>query len=344
MALALGDVRAANGVLRPYAPAPAECLHGWFGNAMRVNGVADFNATVAPGWVRLQLLNACNARGLLLAFRAGDTLLPFHLLGTDGGLLAAPAIVERLFFHPAERIDIAIDLSAHRNVSAVSLAFDPRHQAKGGALAKLHAAREQFAPLASATVCAVANGNAQDTLPDGAEMPLFNLNITGNARAVPAMPARLSALDEATGDARKPDRRLRLDFDDRSGYLIDQTPYQRDEIAFSIARGAREVWEVRNSPLSMPHPMHLHGFGFRVLRRQGTFGPARALASANNGRMPSDLGVKDTVVVWPNETLWLAVDFSLPADTTFDGRQRYMFHCHNLEHEDGMMMRNFAVV
>jgi len=66
--------------------------------------------------VRLQLLNACNARGLLLAFRAGDTLLPFHLLGTDGGLLAAPAIVERLFFHPAERIDIAIDLSAHRNV------------------------------------------------------------------------------------------------------------------------------------------------------------------------------------------------------------------------------------
>ena len=193
-------------------------------------------------------------------------------------------------------------------------------------------------------MCAAANGNAQDTLPDGAEMPLFNLNITGNARAVPAMPARLSALDEATGDASKPDRRLRLDFDDRSGYLIDQTPYQRDEIAFSIARGAREVWEVRNSPLSMPHPMHLHGFGFRVLRRQGTFGPARALASANSGRMPSDLGVKDTVVVWPNETLWLAVDFSLPADATFDGRQRYMFHCHNLEHEDGMMMRNFAVV
>ena len=77
---------------------------------------------------------------------------------------------------------------------------------------------------------------------------------------------------------------------------------------------------------------------------QGTFGPARALAAESSGRLPTDLGVKDTVVVWPNETVWLAVDFALPEDTAFRGRQRYMFHCHNLEHEDGMMMRNFAVL
>jgi FtsP/CotA-like multicopper oxidase with cupredoxin domain len=42
--------------------------------------------------------------------------------------------------------------------------------------------------------------------------------------------------------------------------------------------------------------------------------------------------------------VWLAVDFALPDDAPFSGRQRYMFHCHNLEHEDGMMMRNFAVL
>ena len=105
-----------------------------------------------------------------------------------------------------------------------------------------------------------------------------------------------------------------------------------------------EVWEVRNSPISMPHAMHLHGFGFRVLRRRGTFGPARGLATESGGRLPTDLGIKDTVVVWPNETVWLALDFSLPDDAVFRGRQRYMFHCHNLEHEDGMMMRNFAVL
>lgn len=137
---------------------------------------------------------------------------------------------------------------------------------------------------------------------------------------------------------------MRLDFDERAGFLIDQTPYRADEIAFSVGRGAREVWEVRNSPISMPHPMHLHGFGFRVLRRQGTFGPARVLAGESSGRLPTDLGVKDTVVVWPNETVWLVLDFALPEDAAFRGRQRYMFHCHNLEHEDGMMMRNYVVL
>ena len=110
-----------------------------------------------------------------------------------------------------------------------------------------------------------------------------------------------------------------------------------------MSRDTREVWEIKNSPISMPHPMHLHGFGFRVLRRQGTFGPARALATASAGRLATDLGVKDTVVIWPNETVWLEVDFSLPRDPAFGGAQRFMFHCHNLEHEDGMMMRNVTV-
>jgi len=89
--------------------------------------------------------------------------------------------------------------------------------------------------------------------------------------------------------------------------------------------------------------MHVHGFGFRVLRRQGTFGAARRLATEPGGRFPTDLGVKDTVLAWPNETLWLALDFALPPQAAFGGPQRYMFHCHNLEHEDAMMMRNLTV-
>lgn len=343
LALAVGDVRVANEVLRPYAPSPDDCVHGWFGNRARVNGALDYSADVAPGWVRLQILNGSNARGMLLAFRDGGPLLPFHLLGTDGGLLAAPAALDRVFLYPAERIDVAIDVSGHSAVSAVSIAFDPRHQVRGGTLARLHPERDQFPPLSGSAVCAPFNTGAPgDVVAEGAEFPLFNLRVSGTARAAAPMPQRLSALDAPPPPA-EATRRLRLDFDERIGYLIDQTRYRPDEIAFSIARGTREVWEVRNSPLSMPHPMHLHGFGFRVLRRQGTFGPARTLATAANGRLPTDLGVKDTVVLWPNETLWLAVDFTLPEDGDFGGRQRYMFHCHNLEHEDGMMMRNFAV-
>ncbi len=341
LALAVSDVRAAAGAIRPYAPSAEDCLHGWFGNRALVNAALDVRRTVAPGWVRLQLLNACNARGLLLAFRDADANVPFHLLGTDGGLLAAPVGVDRLFVYPAERVDLAIDVSGRRELAAVSLAFDPRHQAKGGRLAHAHPARARYAPLAAEAVCGDRASSA-DALPDGAELGLFTLQVAGSqSTPLPPLPAQLSTLPEPP---QAEVRRLRLDFDEHAGFLIDNTPYRVDEIAFSVERGAREVWEVRNSPISMPHPMHLHGFGFRVLRRRGTFGPARALAREGSGRLPTDLGVKDTVVVWPNETLWLAVDFALPDEAAFRGRQRYMFHCHNLEHEDGMMMRNFAVL
>ncbi len=346
LALAVADARVELGSLRPYAPSAEDCLHGWFGNRALVNGALDAQAPVSNGWVRLQLLNACNARGLLLAFRDGEASVPFHLLGTDGGLLAAPIALEQVFVYSAERVDVAIDVAGRREISAVSLAFDPRHQARGGRLAHRHPTREHYPPLAAEKVCAPAT--TRDTavfLPDGAELALFRLGVTGaRGSAPPPLPAQISTLPEAAAAADAAPRRLRLDFDERLGFLIDQTPYQMDQIAFSVGRGAREVWELRNSPISMPHPMHLHGFGFRVLRRQGTFGPARRLASQSSGRLPTDLGVKDTVVVWPNETVWLALDFTLPEDAAFRGRQRYMLHCHNLEHEDGMMMLNYAVL
>src|SRR3989442_264310 len=181
----------------------------------------------------------------------------------------------------------------------------------------------------------------------GIEIGLFLISQTSRAPRL-----TLNAISSARYGAwsiRKParsskSRRMRLDFDERAGFLIDQAPYRADEIAFSVSRGAREVWEIKNSPISMPHPMHLHGFGFRVLRRQATYGEARPLATEPGGRLATDLGVKDTVVLWPNETLWLALDFPLPEDAGFRGAQRLIFHCHNLEHEDGMMMRNFSVV
>ena len=346
LALALSDVRVAGSALRPYSPTADDCLHGWFGNRAQVNGTLDASYAVAPGWVRLQLLNACNARGLLLVFRDGESAVPFHLLGTDGGLLSAPIELERVFVYSAERVDIAINVAGHRELAAVSVEFDPRHRVHGGTPAHRHPARARYAPLAAESVCTNgAASGAAHALPDGTEFKLFALRIEAAERsAALPLPARLSSLPDAAAWPEAHTRRMRLDFDERSGFLIDQAPYRIEELAFSAARSAREVWEIKNSPISMPHPMHLHGFGFRVLRRQGTFGPARRLATQSAGRLPTDLGVKDTVVVWPNETVWLAVEFSLPSATAFTGRQRYMFHCHNLEHEDGMMMRNFAIL
>ena len=345
LALAISDVRVAGGALRPYAPSAEDCQTGWLGNRVMVNDALEARYPVAPGWVRLQLLNACNARGLLLAFRAGELSVPFFLLGTDGGLLPTPMALDRVFLHPAERVDVVLDARALRRIEAISLGYDPRLHALGPMIPRLHPARARFPALSAENLCRPAGARRSgEVVPEGEPLPLFSLLVDGEQLPPRSLPQRLSPLAEAAAPPGATARRMRLDFSEQHGFLIDGTPYELDEIAFGVARGAHEVWEIKNSPISMPHPMHLHGFGFRVLRRQGTFGPARALATESGGRLPTDLGVKDTVVIWPNETLWLMVDFSLPADPAFGAQQRYMFHCHNLEHEDGMMMRNFAVL
>ncbi len=49
------------------------------------------------------------------------------------------------------------------------------------------------------------------------------------------------------------------------------------------------------------------------------------------------MGWKDTVRLTPNQAVKILV--------RFEGcRGKYVFHCHNLEHEDMAMMANFQVV
>ena len=53
-----------------------------------------------------------------------------------------------------------------------------------------------------------------------------------------------------------------------------------------------------------------------------------------NGRLVTDLGLKNTVFLWPGESVKCAMDFS----HDFEGEQLYMFRCHILEHETAMML------
>jgi FtsP/CotA-like multicopper oxidase with cupredoxin domain len=85
--------------------------------------------------------------------------------------------------------------------------------------------------------------------------------------------------------------------------------------------------------MSMAHPIHLHGQQFQVLSR--TFdGDPDARATYADGLI--DSGWKDTVLVAPGDRIVIAKPFG-------DYRGRFMYHCHNLEHEDMGMMREFSI-
>ena len=95
-----------------YYPRSSDPQHPWvpevYGDAMLVNGKLFPFAEVEPRLYRLRVLNASNARFLNLAF---SDRRPFHVIGSDQGLLAAPVEVRFLPLAPAERIDLLVDFS-----------------------------------------------------------------------------------------------------------------------------------------------------------------------------------------------------------------------------------------
>ncbi len=165
----------------------------------------------------------------------------------------------------------------------------------------------------------------------------MRIRVQRRVRYEPVVPQILSSLG-AVPESNFSPRLIVLD-QARGKWRINGATYQADATPIVVKRDSVEAWDIRNVPPSMPHPMHIHGFQFRVISRTGSPEQQRQLAVTDAGLAATDLGWKDTVLVWPGETVRIVTDFSHP----FHGDQVYMVHCHNLEHEDGGMMLNMKV-
>ena len=151
-----------------------------------------------------------------------------------------------------------------------------------------------------------------------------------------------------------------------NGITFDEA---RNRVLAKPREGTVETWQLENRARGSSHPVHLHLVDFRVLSRTrggpGGGGPG----SDSDGGRPSDdsqgggdpngdgrgghryrrdrslrgglrpyesAGLKDVVWLGPGETVTLEAHFA-----PWPGV--YMFHCHNLIHEDHMMMAAFNV-
>jgi len=104
-------------------------------------------------------------------------------------------------------------------------------------------------------------------------------------------------------------------------WTVNGLGYDPERMDAKPRLNSTEIWHLRTD---FTHPVHLHLVHFGVLQHNGT--PRAA-----------DMGWKDTINMVAGETSTIIVPF-----TGFTGR--YVFHCHNLEHEDMRMMANFEVV
>lgn len=119
------------------APPEVSCVPEFFGDTMLVNGTVYPFVEVEQRQYRLRMLNACQARFVNphLVYAKGSTFPDsteprlnaagpaFIQIGTEGGFLAAPAMVNgpnqpRLLIAPAERTDLIVDF---RDVPAGSI-------------------------------------------------------------------------------------------------------------------------------------------------------------------------------------------------------------------------------
>ena len=315
-----------------YEPSMMEKMMGYIGDIVLVNLTPNPYLEIGPRIYRFRCLNGSTARIYKLAFMRGTEQMAFQVIGTDGGLLDRPYPATEVFLAPAERLDVLFDASQLRSGDAVflkSLAFDPMEQdgmegmgGMGGMGGQGNSQMEQM------------GGNTR--LANGLEFNLLKLVVAKAAQGPRELPATLSSLVPMDTTGVRP-RRVTLSMEHMQWQINGQS-YRPDAAAFEVKR-AVEVWDIENATNSMIHPMHLHGFSFQVLGRTNSPAALRPLATASGGRVVTDLGWKDTVMVWPGETVRIAIDFrqALP------GEQIYLFHCHNLEHEDGNMMVNYRI-
>ncbi|KAF2675478.1 Cupredoxin [Microthyrium microscopicum] len=92
-------------------------------------------------------------------------------------------------------------------------------------------------------------------------------------------------------------------------------------------RGSIEKWTLKNGGGGWSHPIHIHLIDFQVIQR----------INSNRAVLPYEaVALQDVVWLGPGETVTVMARFA-----PWPGQ--YMFHCHNLIHEDHDMLAEFNV-
>ncbi len=290
-----------------YTGSRMDQMMGFFGDTLLINGVAPQPISVSNRSYRLRLLNGSNARIYKLAW-ADNT--PLTIIATDGGLLETPIQKDYLTLAPAQRIELWVDFGKHAIGDTLELVNKANSTPAGG---------DEYAV---AVFSIEKEASTSSLLPDR----LSSLKVNVPENAVNTINPRLFSLQMGMGMT----------------WNINGRTFEMNDVASDekVRLGDLEVWQFSNSGtggmgMELPHPMHIHGLQFQIIERKIDPQRKRAWQSVGDGFV--DVGWHDTVLVMPGEQVKVLVKFE-----DFEGL--YLYHCHNLEHEDMGMMRNYQVI
>ncbi|AYL55210.1 TPA: multicopper oxidase CueO [Citrobacter freundii] len=332
---------------------------GWFGDTLLTNGAIYPQHAAPRGWLRLRLLNGCNARSLNIA--ASDNR-PLYVIASDGGLLAEPVKVTELPMLMGERFEVLVDVSDGKAFDLVTLPvsqmgmaiapFDKPHPVMrvqpllitaSGTLPDTLTSMPSLPSLEGLTVRKLQL--SMDPMLDMMGMQMLMKKFGGQAMAGMDHGKMMGHMNNDNMDhgnmnhgnmnhgemgnmqhGNMGNMKHGGSFDFHNANRINGQAFDMNKPMFAAAKGQHERWVISGQGDMMLHPFHIHGTQFRIL--------------SENGKAPAAhrAGWKDTVRVegGVSEVL-VKFDHDAPKE------HAYMAHCHLLEHEDTGMMLGFTV-
>ncbi len=314
-------------------------MHGFLGNRIMVNGQPDFVLPVETRAYRFRLLNGSNSRIYKLAWDDGS---PLTVIGADGGLLEKPVTLPYVMLAPAERRELWVDFSNKPVGTELILRSIPFNDgAMHGMMGGMMAGRRGGMMGRRGGMGGVMSGGS--VLPSGGDYPLFKIKVVKKVSGNDRLPARLTSIKRLkVSDAVNPGnpRTIKLSMRHMSA-LLNGRSYKMNDIRPDevIPVNSLQLMQFDNGysgghGMAMPHPMHLHGEQFQIVKREVSPRYRQAHSTVDQGLV--DQGWKDTVLVMPGERVTFLKPFN-------DFTGLFMYHCHNLEHEDLGMMRDFLI-
>jgi FtsP/CotA-like multicopper oxidase with cupredoxin domain len=290
---------------------------GFLGDQYLVNGKVQPFLPVKRRKYRLRFMNASNARfyQLFLTDKDGHSY-PMTQIATEGGLLSRPIERESFMLGMAERVEVVVDFSRFPDSRFQELYIENRLVQDDGRGPGGKFGEPDLVSLGTKLLKFV----LEEEVPDPSRVP-------GELRPFRAIP------DEEI------DRAPVREFVFNRSHGLWTINGEVGDLARPLAtptRDAGEVWRLINKSGGWWHPIHVHDEFARVLLRDGK-APFGGVGPDNGQSLELDgLAKKDTIILGPGSEVEIFVKFR-------DYVGPYVFHCHNLEHEDHVMMARFDV-